>query len=90
MIGMAVGLCGTSFNLWAWWACIGLLSQVPEKHRFAKLASAFVVVAFFAKIPLLVALWLFAKHVGDPAPGFFLLGLGLVYSTLVGWSLASR
>lgn len=88
--GMALGISGATFNLWALRAIIGLATANATSELGRRKGTLYIVLAFFIKLPLFIALGVTANRVGGPAPSCFLLGLGLVYFGLVGWSLARR
>jgi hypothetical protein len=88
--GMALGLFGTAFNLWALKAVIGLSTTHSASELGRRKGTFLIVLAFLMKLPVFIVLGLVAHRVGGPAPGCFLLGLALVYLALVGWSLAKR
>jgi hypothetical protein len=86
LAGMSMGLFGTLFNLLALWWVISWSSRsegVPKPSTGATL----IVLAFFVKLPVLVALGLYAQKLGDAAPTSFLLGLGLVYAGLIWFAI---
>ena len=88
--GMAAGIGGSFINLYALWAIIRLSSALFADEMKSQTGAIFIVLAFFAKIPLFLGLWLLCGKLGAPSQTYFLIGLGLVYSASVGWSLASR
>jgi len=88
--GMALGLAGTGFNLWALKAVIGLASAHSVNDMARRKGTLLIVLAFLMKLPVFIVLGLVAHRIGGPAPACFLLGLALVYLALVGWSLAKR
>lgn len=89
-VGMAVGIVGTSFNLWALWRVCALLGAVAEDQPQPKFGSVVTVFVFLLKLPVLIGLGLAMQRVGGPAMTCFLIGLGMVYFALVGWALARR
>jgi hypothetical protein len=90
LVGMAAGLIAAAFNLWALAGILKLGSEAAVAGpKGPKVATAFIVFAFFCKLPVFILLGLFTKRLGDPAPGCFLVGVGLVYSAVVGSALAS-
>jgi len=85
---MALGLFATTFSILALWGVVRLLGDWC-RDRPPSTAMQFVLIgAFLFKIPLLWVAWLVAGRIGGMAPSCFLMGLGLVYSALVGWVLA--
>lgn len=96
-IGMALGIAGASFNLWAMWlmtGALGSLMKEPLDEEFQikkiRIASVLIVLAFFSKLPIFLALSMFTRHLGGPALNAFLLGLGLVYLAMIIWALTRR
>lgn len=89
LAGMALGLVGTGFSIVALWWVVRLTGGMAPMGAAPKLGASLAVLAFFVKLPIFIALGLVAQRLGGPAPACFLLGLGLVYSALVGWGLAS-
>lgn len=90
LAGYLLGVGATAFNLIALWLVIRLLGAPPEEGPKRVLSTGWVVVAFFAKLPLFVLLGQQAHRLGGAAPGCFLAGIALVYSLLVGWALQPR
>lgn len=86
--GMALGLAGTAFCVIALWGMIKMLGRTYEDVKQARFATGLLVLAFFAKLPVYMALGMLAQRLGGPAPTCFLLGLALVYCALVGWGLS--
>lgn len=87
LAGMSLGIFATLFNLWALSKIIGLVGNAAPKGQPERLGAIWTVLAFFVKLPLFVALGIVSQRIGGGAPGCFLVGLGLVYSALVGWAL---
>ncbi len=95
-IGISLGILAASFNLWAMWLMIGAFGRMMNEKmeddsveaKRARIASALIVLAFFSKLPIFLALSMLTRHLGDGALTCFLVGIGLVYSALVGWALA--
>jgi len=90
LAGLAMGIAGSAFNLWALKAIIGLATPYSETEIARRKGTFLIVLAFLVKLPVFIALGLVANHLGGHAPGCFLLGLALVYLALVGWVLAGR
>lgn len=90
LLGYGIGVAGTSFNLGALWGVIRLGSKAWNTEKAPRIGAALVLIGFFVKLPILVALIWWVQKIGSPAPGGFLAGLGLVYSAMVGWAQASR
>lgn len=86
--GMALGLFGAAFNVIALWFLISLLGKASEKADTGKSGTTLILIAFFLKVPVYIAMGSLANRIGNPAPACFLGGIGLVYSCLVGWALA--
>lgn len=89
-VGMSLGIIGASTNLWALWAVIGLASSRFVTGNQSGQGAAFIVLAFFFKLPFFIALGLLSYHLGPPTLTCFLWGVALVYCGVVGWSVASR
>ncbi|MEA2554609.1 MAG: hypothetical protein QOJ65_2785 [Fimbriimonadaceae bacterium] len=86
--GMALGIAGSAFNIWALWSVIRLSGKMIDTERLRNRGTFIIVLAFFVKLPLFLAMGMLAQSIGAPAQTCFLLGLALVYSALVGWALA--
>ncbi|HRI43006.1 MAG TPA: hypothetical protein PLL78_09425 [Fimbriimonadaceae bacterium] len=89
LAGMALGLVGTGFSIVALWWVVRLTGGLAPLGAAPRFGASLAILAFLAKLPIFIALGLVAQRLGGPAPGCFLLGLGLVYLALVGWALAS-
>ncbi len=88
LIGMAVGLAGTTFNTWALWGAIRLLGKAHGRKDPGRFGAFFIVLAFLVKLPVIVLLGMMMQRLGGAAPSCFLVGLLLVYSALIGWAMA--
>lgn len=86
---MALGLFGSGFNLLAMWGVIRLMGGLSRADAPSRIGAVLTVVAFLVKLPLIFALMFLAHAIGGAAPGAFLIGLGMVYSALIGWALAA-
>jgi hypothetical protein len=86
--GFTFGIIGAAFNLWALKAIIGLGANAAPYPKATKLAPALIVLAFFAKLPVFIGLGLICSRIGPPSLTCFLIGVALVYFSLVGWALA--
>lgn len=86
--GISLGLAGSAFNLWALWAIIGLCGRMAGSPRSTRRGTIAILIAFFIKLPVFIALGILAHAIGGIAPTCFLVGIALVYSALVGWVLA--
>lgn len=85
--GMLMGLFATSFSLLALWWAIRIGTARPGSAPATRVGTSVIVLAFFVKLPLFIALGTLAHRVGGHAPACFLAGLALVYCALVGWAL---
>jgi|DewCreStandDraft_4_1066084.scaffolds.fasta_scaffold203845_2 hypothetical protein len=90
LAGMALGLVGTGFSILALWWVVRLTGGLAPLGAAPRFGASLTILAFLVKLPLFIALGFLAHRLGGPAPGAFLLGLGLVYFALVGWALASN
>jgi hypothetical protein len=88
LTGFGLGVGGSIFNLFATWGIIRLGAGASPKGKRQWLRGAAAVLGFLIKLPIFVALGLWAMRMGGPALPHFLGGIGLVYSALVGWVLA--
>lgn len=86
--GALLGLAATGFSIAALWWIIRLSTGGVLGPKRTPVGTTLVVLAFFVKLPLFIALGTLAHRVGGNAPACFLLGLALVYFALVGWALA--
>lgn len=86
--GMGLGLGSAAFNLIALWFLISLLGANSSKADASKTGTTLILIAFMLKVPVYVLVGVAANRIGNPAPGCFIGGVGLVYSCLVGWALA--
>lgn len=85
-IGMACGIVGTAFNLFALWLIVRLLGNTMADKPLPKFGAFATVVMFLIKLPVLFLLGFAMRSLGVVALNHFLIGLGLVYFALVGWS----
>ncbi len=85
-IGMAAGIAGTGFNMLALWLIIRLLGRNMADRPLPRLGAFVTVVVFLMKLPVLLLLGFAVQRLGQVALNHFLIGLGLVYFALVGWS----
>jgi hypothetical protein len=87
--GLACGIGGSAFNLSALWWMIGLGSKANATEKGQRLGAGLIVLGFFAKLPVFIALGFLSQRIGPPAFSCFLVAIGLVYSAVIGWALAS-
>jgi hypothetical protein len=87
--GIALGMAATAASLGGWWPAIRMLGSVAtvEGAGQSKIGGKYVVLIFLVKLPIFVGLGFLALKLGGAAPPCFLIGLGLVYFWLIGWSL---
>ena len=90
LAGMAIGLAGVSFNVWALWGMVRYIGRTFANERTTKLGTFVIMLLFFMKLPILIGLVLVTRRLGGAAPSCFLGGLALVYSTLIGWAVVER
>lgn len=88
LYGLALGIAATAFSIAAIWGLIVVSTGSAPTTAAARTTTVLIVIAFLLKIPLLITLWGMADAAGETARSCFLIGLGLVYSALVGWALA--
>lgn len=88
-LGMLMGIAGTGFSVLALWWVIRLAGSAAPASKRASVGTMLIVLAFFVKLPIFIALANLSHRIGGSAPTCFLLGLALVYCTLVGWALAN-
>ena len=88
--GMGLGLTGTSISILGLWMVVRLCGVAAPSGASARIGAAFSVLVFLVKLPIFIFCGLMAHRVGGNAYLAFLIGLGLVYLALVGWSLANR
>ena len=86
--GFAIGLAAGAFGAAALWFLIQLIGTIARGGRSPALGTVLTLLAFAGKVPVYMVAWRIVQGVGDPAPGWFLAGVGLVYSCLVGWAMA--
>lgn len=85
---MALGIVGAAANLAATWGIIRLGAKYFASEETPRWGSAFLVAAFYCKLPLFIGLGYLAFQLGDLGRPCFLSGVGLVYLLLVGRVLA--
>ena len=85
-----MGTFATGFSVLALWGIIRLASAGSTNESGARWATLVVVLAFFVKLPLFVLLAQRANAMPNPTATYFLGGIALVYSLLVGRVLALR
>lgn len=86
---MALGIFGSVANVLGLWAVVRLLGALGEGQAPSRLGPTLTVLAFVLKLPLILAMMYLAHRLGGPALAAFLIGLGMVYSALIGWALAT-
>jgi hypothetical protein len=93
LAGLLAGLLATSASLYGWWPVLGLLERVAVENRSpdvqqrtGRMGTTYMILIFLAKAPIFIALGLLARWLGGAAITCFLVGIGLVYSALIGWS----
>lgn len=84
--GYAMGLGGTGFSVLALKWIIGTMANAATGVK-PGIGTLWVVLAFFVKLPVFVALAMAAHRLGGDAPAGFAAGILLVYSALVGWAV---
>ena len=62
--------------------------KIPDDN--AKFANTVIGFMVLLKLPMVVGAWVGAQRIGGSAPHTFLVGRGLVYSSLFGWALLQR
>jgi hypothetical protein len=85
--GFLFGWFATLFCMVVLWLVIGILARSALNEQPPP-GAAWIIAAFFIKLPVFVMSAKMVNAMGGQAPTFFLLGLGLVYSWLIGWALA--
>ena len=91
-IGMALGILGTAGNMAAiYWmgGLIGLAASDSGEEEKPSLGSTLTVIAFLAKLPILVFMGMYVQKLSPVAHTCFLLGLGLVYCAMIWWAVAT-
>ena len=90
MIGMTLGIAATTFNLVALALAIRTFSRMMADQDNAFWPTAGILAAFFAKVPVLIVVGMYARSLGPVAFDPFIVGLLLVYSALVGRALSPQ
>ena len=85
---MSIGLAAGAFGAAALWFLIQLIGTMSRGGKSPILGTILTILAFAAKLPVYMVAWRAVEAIGSPAPGWFLGGVGLVYSCLVGWAAA--
>jgi hypothetical protein len=89
MTGFLLGTAATTVDLVGLWGAIRLFGRPAATDSSAKLLSVLIVLVFFMKLPIFFFLANISHHLGAASDKGFLLGIGLVYSLLVGGVLAT-
>ncbi len=90
LLGMALGLVATSFNNLALWGGVRLVGVTAPLGGQGRFGAFLAITAFLIKLPIFVALGLYAQSVSSVAAACFLGGLAMVYFATVGLALARR
>lgn len=85
--GFSIGIAATGFNVLALWLTVRLVGHASSGEPAPRLGATLVALAFLVKLPLLVFAGLYAQRLGQLAGTWFLAGVGLVYSALIGWAM---
>lgn len=83
-LGLAGGIVGSALNLLGWTWLIRLGGTMMQDQAQPKRVTFLIVLFFFIKLPLFVAMGVAAGRAGGATLPSFLLGVGLVYSALAG------
>lgn len=87
LLGASLGLFATTFSVIFLWLAVQMTGRLAGDNAKPYRGGVVVGLGFLIKLPLFVACGMFAQQVGGHAPTWFLLGLGVVYSALVGWAV---
>jgi len=87
--GFLLGTAATTVDLFGLWGAIRLFGRPAATDSGAKFLSVLIVLVFFMKLPIFFFLANISHHLGAASDKGFLLGIGLVYSLLVGGVLAT-
>ena len=88
LTGMTLGIAATWLNLWVLSRVTWLLGAYVRGSQSPKGGANFIITAFLLKLPVFIALGLFARMIGGYCLPCFLTGLGMVYFGLIGWACA--
>lgn len=83
-LGLVGGVAGSVLNLLGWTWLIRLGGMMMQDQPQPKRVTFLIILFFFVKLPLFVAMGVAAGQAGGPTLPSFLLGVGLVYSALAG------
>lgn len=84
--GLGLGLGATTFGIVMLWLAVKQTGRLAEREAKPYRGGVVVGLGFLIKLPLFVGCGMLAQGLGGPAPTWFLIGLGVVYSALVGWA----
>lgn len=84
--GLALGLGATTFGIVLLWLAVKQTGRLAEQNAKPYRGGVVIGLGFLIKLPLFVGCGMLAQALGGPAPTWFLIGLGVVYSALVGWA----
>ena len=90
LMGLGIGLFATGLSVLGLWGAVRLFARPVPEDRAARFQAGLIVLAFFVKLPIFVVAANFTHRLGLGADSGFLLGLALVYFSLVGGALATR
>ncbi|HXH60312.1 MAG TPA: hypothetical protein VNI20_03040 [Fimbriimonadaceae bacterium] len=83
LVSIALGMVGTAVFLWGTWIIVRVFSEASQRPGKKRIRTPIMVLALLLKIPLVYAGWIVALKLGPFGPGWFLVGLGLVYCAVV-------
>ncbi len=85
--GFAIGMAVVAANMVFLNLAIGLLATTASENFTQRMGSFFIVLMFLMKLPLFVFASIFVHRLPNPAPAWFLVAVGLVYSSTICWAL---
>lgn len=82
---MLLAYFGAGFSMLAMHLLLKLGGQAFRGENTGPVGSAFIILAFLVKLPVLVGCGILARRMGVAAMACFLVGVVGVYSLVVGW-----
>lgn len=88
-LSATLGVGGTAAYLWTTWMAVRAMGTTAAGAALQPRQMAVLLVALGLKFPVILGAMALARTLGPDGPTFFMLGLALVYSGLIGWAVAS-
>lgn len=87
-LGCVLGLLATGFSIGGLWGLSWWMSQSAAGKKPSLAARVLVITGFLFHLPIFFLLAKTVQSMNGPGPACFLVGMGLVYCSLVVWVMA--